>query len=141
MKYFKYLSSILLIASVSIYAQFYDLQCVPGHVPCKGSHCTTIVFNNKTEKTANITGELRAKLTGAARLVNDGKFTFYKIFKKSSINSCHIDTRSFRRSVNHIDVTVNYNKHTCKHFVPKSNVAGQNLYYADLNDDNCVIRQ
>ena len=141
MKYFTCISSAFLLVTVSVCAQFYDLQCVPGHVPCKGSHCTTIVFNNKTEQSANVSGELRAKLTGAARFINDGKFTFHKLFKKNTVNSCHIDTGSFRKSVSHIDVTVNYNKHTCRHFVPKSNVAGRNLYYADLNDNNCVIRQ
>ena len=129
-----------LIASTA-HAQYYDLRCVEGDIACSDEHCTTIVFRNKTSASKSVSGQLRAKLTGAAKWAHDGKFTFKKIFPEASTFSCHIPTDEFRKKVSHINVEVRSDNGDCRHFVPKNAVSGNQKYYTDLDANYCVISQ
>lgn len=122
-------------------AQYYDLRCVDGDIACSGEHCTTIVFRNKTSESKSVSGQLRAKLTGAAKWAHDGKFTFKKTFTGTSTVSCHIPTDEFRKKVSHINVEIRSDKGDCHHFVPKTAVSGNQKYYTDLDANYCVISQ
>ena len=130
----------LLLLSSSVFAQFFDLPCVPGDKSlCKGKHCANIRFVNEDSTIAKISGQLRAKLSGAARLFSSGKFEIHKQFPAQSTHSCYVDMSAFYSNVKQVDVNLTYNGTVCNHFLPKSQIGSGAPFTIKLQGDKCTI--
>ena len=130
----------LVLLSNALFAQFYDLPCVPGDKSmCTGKHCANIRFVNEVDSVANISGQLRAKLSGAAKLFSNGKFEIRKQFPARSTHSCYIDMTRFYSNVKQVDVNLSYNGTACNHFLPKSQIGSGAPFIIKLQGNKCVI--
>ena len=132
----------LSLISACVWAVPYKLDCVPGRVVCAGTDCTTIIFENKTEKRPmHVEGVLVASLHGAAKLLSDGLFEFTEVLEQPLV-SCHIDTGGIiKKAAKNVKVEVSLNEARCEYHISKKNVAGNNVYDAVLatNGDSCAI--
>ena len=128
------------LLSSATFAQFFDLPCVPGDKSmCTGKHCANIRFVNEVDSAANISGQLRAKLSGAAKLFSNGKFEIQKKFPARSTHSCYIDMTKFYSNVRQVDVNLTYNGTVCNHFLPKSQIGSGAPFTIKLQGNKCVI--
>ena len=134
----KKILSFLALACSSVYAQYYDLNCVAGVSVCGDSPCFTIIFDNKSPGEVGVNGVLEASLSGAARFL-DSKFEFAHDFKHGK-TSCFVPTGGFGRITKSVKVVIKTDKGSCDIFLPKSAVSSSNTYHTILEaDGNCVI--
>jgi hypothetical protein len=131
---------LLLILSASVYARPYKLQCRKGVWECQEAHCVTIVFKNKLEERVEVSGQIKAKLTGAAKVVSDGQFEFNESIGFDPVEtSCFVPTGSFRKNVRSASLTLKSNGKQCGHFLPRG-VGGKNRFEVVLSEAGCVVQ-
>ena len=133
-----YSKIILCLVFTGISAQNYQLDCVEGELQCATKPCVTVIFNNVSDMPQSIRGTLKAKLVGAARLV-DNKFDFARRFPVGK-TSCHIPTQTLRRFAKHVQVSL-YTKNgvECHKFMPKGAFKVNSGVEALIRDGSCII--
>jgi hypothetical protein len=112
---------------------------MPGELKCASSPCVTVVFNNISETPQNIKGTLKAKLTGAARLL-DNKFNFSRIFPVGK-TSCHIPTETIGHFAKHVNVSLQTDAGAqCTAFMPKGTIQSNSGIEALIGERSCMIQ-
>ncbi|MEC8882959.1 MAG: hypothetical protein VX737_06765 [Pseudomonadota bacterium] len=141
--------AILVLALGAAVAQAipYNLNCVEGVAQCPNKDCMTLRLLNETRKETGelqamvVDGELKAELTGAAKLASDGKFEIRKTVDKE-VMSCFVPTGAFKNSVKTVSLKMRSHNTECNYFLPKgAGMSGKLDFKVMLRSNSCVIAQ
>ena len=116
--------AILIVALGAAVAQArpYNLDCREGNFQCPHADCVSIIFKNTAAGeigepvSYEVVGEIKAELTGAAKLASDGRYEIHKMIDKE-IMSCWVPTGAFKNSVKTASLEMSSNGKSCNNYV------------------------
>ena len=85
-----------------------------------------------------VVGEIKAELTGAAKLASDGRYEIRKTIDKE-IMSCWVPTRAFKNSVKTASLEMTSNGKPCNNYFLPRGLRGNNQFSVNLDSHACLI--